>query len=67
MFKEKLAQYLAIAREQQERLQVWFWDESGFSLRVIRWKNWGKKGKRKNVPGQRRCGRVNVMGRLNAD
>jgi transposase len=24
-FKEKLAQYLSIAREQPERLQVWFW------------------------------------------
>lgn len=35
-FKEKLTEYLTIAREQPERLQVWFWDESGFSLRVIR-------------------------------
>lgn len=42
-FKEKLTQYLSIAREQPERLQIWFWDESGFSLRVIRRKNWGKK------------------------
>jgi transposase len=63
-FKEKLSQYLLIAREQPERLQVWFWDESGFSLRVIRRKNWGKKGKRKNLPGQRRHGRVNVMGAI---
>jgi len=37
-------------------------DESGFSLRVIRRKTWGKKGKRKKVSGQRRRGRVNVMG-----
>jgi transposase len=61
-FQEKLAQYLTIAREQPERMQVWFWDESGFSLRVIRRKNWGKRGKRKNLTGQRRRGRVNVMG-----
>lgn len=45
-----------------ERLQVWFWDESGFSLRVIRRKNWGKKGSRKKINGQRRKGRVNLMG-----
>ncbi|NMF61336.1 IS630 family transposase [Brasilonema octagenarum UFV-E1] len=63
-FKEKLVQYLSIAREQPERLQVWFWDESGFSLRVIRRQNWGKKGKRKNLPGQRRHGRLNVMGAI---
>jgi len=61
-FQEKIAQYLAIARVEPERLQVWFWDESGFSLRVIRRKNWGKRGKRKNLTGQRRRGRVNVMG-----
>lgn len=61
-FQEKLAQYLTIAREQPERMQVWFWDEIGFSLRVIRRKNWGKRGKRKNLTGQRRRGRVNVMG-----
>jgi transposase len=45
-------------------LQVWFWDESGFSLRVIRRKSWGKKGTRKNVRGDRKKGRVNVMGGL---
>jgi len=61
-FQDKLAQYLTIAREEPERMQVWFWDESGFSLRVIRRKNWGKRGKRKNLTGQRRRGRVNVMG-----
>jgi hypothetical protein len=32
-----------------KRLQVWFWNESGFSLRVIRRKRWGKKGKRESV------------------
>ncbi|HIK08107.1 MAG TPA: IS630 family transposase [Trichormus sp. M33_DOE_039] len=63
-FREKLTQYLKIARSEPERLQVCFWDESGFSLRVIRRKNWGKKGKRKNVPGERRCGRINVMGAI---
>lgn len=46
------------------RLQVWFWDESGFSLRVIRRKNWGRKGSRKKVTGQRSNGRVNIMGGL---
>jgi len=61
-FTEKLTRYLAITKEKPERLQVWFWDETGFSLRVIRRKTWGKKGKRKKVTGQRRRGRVNVMG-----
>ncbi len=46
-FREKLALYLSIAREQPEHLQVWFWDESGFSLRVIRRKNWGTERKTK--------------------
>jgi transposase len=63
-FKEKLLEYLRITKESPERLQVWFWDESGFSLRVIRRKNWGKKGTRKKVTGQRRKGRVNIMGGL---
>jgi len=39
-------------------------DESGFSLRVIIRKNWGKKGQRKKVTGQRRRGGVNIMGGL---
>ena len=39
-------------------------DESGFSLRVIRRKSWGKKGTIKQVTGQRRRGRVNLMGGL---
>ncbi|AFZ38327.1 transposase (plasmid) [Stanieria cyanosphaera PCC 7437] len=63
-FKEKLKEYLKIEKEKPERLQVWFWDESGFSLRVIRRKNWCLKGKRKKVRGDRRKGRVNVMGAL---
>ena len=61
-FKEKLQGYLTASIASPEKLQVWFWDESGFSLRVIRRKNWCKKGSRKKVTGQRSCGRVNVMG-----
>ena len=57
-FKEKLEGYLEASRTLQQLLQVWFWDESGFSLRVIRRKGWGKKGKRQKVTGQRRRGRV---------
>ena len=63
-FKEKLDEYLRFAREKPEQCQVWFWDECGFSLRVIRRRTWTKKGKRKKVKGQRRRGRVNVMGAL---
>ncbi|MCU0535451.1 MAG: IS630 family transposase [Hydrococcus sp. Prado102] len=63
-FKEKLKEYLKITQESPERLQVWFWDESGFSLRVIRRKNWCLKGTRKKLRGDRRKGRVNVMGCL---
>lgn len=63
-FKKKLENYLEITKKSPEGLQVWFWDESGFSLRVIRRKNWCKKGKRKKVDGSRKRGRVNVMGAL---
>jgi transposase len=63
-FKGKLLEYLEIAKNHPKRLQVWFWDECGFSLRVIRRKLWGKKGTRKKVSGQRRKGRVNLMGGL---
>jgi hypothetical protein len=31
-------------------------------LRVLRRKLWGKKGSQKKITGQRRKGRVNVMG-----
>ena len=31
---------------------------------MIRRKNWGKKGSRKKITGQRRRGRVNIMGGL---
>jgi hypothetical protein len=51
--KEKFDEYLKIAKESPERLQIWFWDESGFSLRVLRRKNWSKKGKRKKVKGNK--------------
>ena len=63
-FKEKLLEYLKISQEAPECLPVWFGDESGFSLRVIRRKTWGQKGRRKKVTGQRRRGRVNMMGGL---
>ncbi|WP_333447816.1 transposase [Microcoleus sp. herbarium2] len=45
-------------------MQVWLWDESKFSLRVTRKKNWCKKGSRKNIRRDRRKGRINVMGGL---
>lgn len=62
VFKKKLEEYLKISKEKPKLLQLWFWDESGFSLRVIRRKLWSKKGSRKKITGQRRKGRVNVMG-----
>ena len=46
-FKEKLDEYLRLAREKPEQCQVWFWDECGFSSRVIIRRTWTKKGKRK--------------------
>ena len=64
LFQKRLSDYLVVARDYPDLLQVWFWDESGFSLRVTRRKNWGKKGQRKNIPGQRRRGRINVMGAI---
>ncbi len=63
-FKEKLEGYLEASKVEPAKIQIWFWDETGFSLRVIRRKTWGKKGKRKKVTGQRSRGRVNVMGGL---
>ena len=79
VFKQKIEEYLKIEKENPKQLQVWFWDgafkvatqvrhtaphESGFSLRVIRRKTWCLRGKRKKVRGDRRKGRVNVMGAL---
>ncbi|MEL7037074.1 MAG: IS630 family transposase, partial [Cyanobacteria bacterium J06592_8] len=63
-FQKKIEEYLKIEKDSPERLQVWFWDESGFSLRVIRRKTWSQKGKRKKVRGDRRKGRINAMGGL---
>ena len=63
-FRDKLAGELAASEQDPAKLQVWFWDESGFSLRVIRRKGWGRKGQRKTVTGKRGRGRVNVMGGL---
>lgn len=64
LFKAKLSEYMKIAEESPERLQIWFWDESGFNLKGIKGKTWTKKGKRKKIPGRRRKGRANVMGGL---
>ncbi len=64
IFKEKLDEYMRIAKSKPKHLQIWFWDECGFSLRVIRRRTWTGKGKRKKVQGQRRRGRVNLMGGL---
>jgi len=61
-FRKKFEEYKKLLKEKPESIQIWFWDESGFSLRVIRRKHWTKKGKRKKVRGDRRKGRVNVMG-----
>ena len=64
VFKQKLASFLTRTNADPKQVQVWFWDESGFSLRVIRRQSWTKKGQRPQVLGQRRRGRVNVMGGL---
>jgi transposase len=63
-FKIKIVEYLKIKKESPERLQLWFWDESKFSLIVTGRKNWCKQGSRKNVRGDKSKGRVNVMGGL---
>lgn len=63
-FKHQLEAALERSKALPELYQVWFWDESGFSLRVIRRKQWGKKGKRKKLSGKRSKGRVNLMGGL---
>ncbi len=78
-FKEKLSGYIEASQKEPSKIQVWFWDgafevaktlrhtaphESGFSMRVIRRKSWRRVGKKKKVTGQRRKGRVNVMGGL---
>jgi hypothetical protein len=35
-FKKRLAIHLGLAKEDPKYIQIWFWDESGFSMRVIR-------------------------------
>jgi hypothetical protein len=49
LFKDKLSEHLKAEKEFPDLLQVGFWDESGFNLRVIRRKNWCKKGTRSNI------------------
>ena len=36
-FKHRLEEELSRSTSNLERLQVWFWDESGFSLRSLLW------------------------------
>lgn len=55
---------MGLEQEDPEQYQIWFWDESGFSLRVRRGKQWTQKGQCQRVSGKRRRGRVNVMGGL---
>ena len=64
VFREKLETYLKAGQLAPEFFQVWFWDETGFSLRVLRRKCWTRRGRRRKVTGQRSRGRVNVMGGL---
>lgn len=64
LFKNKIEEYLKITKESPEQLQVWFWDESGFNLRVIKRRTGVEKGKRRKIRGDRRKGKVNVMGGL---
>lgn len=64
VFREKLETYLKAGIVAPELFQVWFWDETGFSLRVLRRKCWTGRGQRRKVRGQRSRGRVNVMGGL---
>ena len=69
-FQKRLSDYVVVARDYPELLQVWFWDESGFSLQVIRRKNWGHIGQRKKISGQRRRGHeycLEKMGNLLRD
>lgn len=64
MFREKLETYLKAGVVAPDFFQVWFWDETGFSLRVIRRKCWTRRGARQKVRGTRQRGRINVMGGL---
>ena len=49
VFKQNISEFLRITKQTPELLQVWFWDESGFSLRVTRRKSWGKESQKKNT------------------
>ncbi len=62
MFREKLKTYLKAGSVAPDVFQVWFWDETGFSLRVLRRKCWTRRGQQRLVSGKRSRGRVNVMG-----
>ena len=53
IFQEKLKTYLKAGEIAPEIFQVWFWDETGFSLRVIRRKSWTLRGRRQKVIGKR--------------
>ena len=64
IFREKLETYLKAGEVAPELFQVWFWDETGFSLRVLRRKCWTRRGHRRKVSGLRSRGRVNIMGGL---
>jgi transposase len=55
-FKEKLERWMGMEAESPDQFQIWFWDESGFSLRVRRGKQWTQQGTRKQVSGKRRRG-----------
>ena len=63
-FKERMKKYFELIKQTPDSVQIWFWDESGFSTRVIRRKCWGKKGQRKKLSGKRGQGRIGVMGGL---
>jgi transposase len=62
VFREKLKTYLKAGSVAPDVFQVWFWDETGFSLRVLRRKCWTRRGQQRLVSGKRSRGRVNVMG-----
>ncbi len=64
VFREKLKTYLKAGEVAPELFQVWFWDETGFNMRVQRRKCWTRRGCRRKVSGLRSRGRVNVMGGL---
>ena len=64
VFRQKLETYLKAGVTAPDFFQVWFWDETGFSLRVIRRKSWTLRGRRGKVTGIRSRGQINVMGGL---